>query len=156
MADIARNIKKIRKECGYTQEWLAENLGVSQTAIALWENGTRTPSIDIIEKIANLLDVRPSYLIGWDDRDITIDFEIDELLKELSKEDLTQEQVTALVQKIETLINEQKQVENNIEKINTPSNMDTIVSHFDGDEYTEEELEEIRQFAEFVKSKRNK
>lgn len=30
----------------------------------------------------------------------------------------------------------------------------TIAAHFDGDEYTEEELDEIRQFAEFVKSKR--
>lgn len=30
----------------------------------------------------------------------------------------------------------------------------TIAAHFDGDEYTESELEEIRQFAEFVKSKR--
>lgn len=30
----------------------------------------------------------------------------------------------------------------------------TIAAHFDGDEYTEEELEAIREFAEFVKSKR--
>ena len=30
----------------------------------------------------------------------------------------------------------------------------TIVAHFDGDEYTEDELDEIRQFAEFVKNKR--
>lgn len=30
----------------------------------------------------------------------------------------------------------------------------TIAAHFDGDEYTEEELEEIKQFAEFVKNKR--
>ena len=30
----------------------------------------------------------------------------------------------------------------------------TVAAHFDGDEYTEEELKEIRQFAEFVKSKR--
>ena len=30
----------------------------------------------------------------------------------------------------------------------------TLAAHFDGDEYTEEELEEIRKFAEFVKSKR--
>ena len=30
----------------------------------------------------------------------------------------------------------------------------TIAAHFDGDEYTEEELEEIKKFAEFVKSKR--
>lgn len=30
----------------------------------------------------------------------------------------------------------------------------TIAAHFDGDEYTKEELEEIRKFAEFVKTKR--
>ena len=30
----------------------------------------------------------------------------------------------------------------------------TLAAHFDGDEYTEDELEEIRQFAEFVKNKR--
>lgn len=30
----------------------------------------------------------------------------------------------------------------------------TIAAHFDGDEYTEDELAEIKQFAEFVKSKR--
>lgn len=33
----------------------------------------------------------------------------------------------------------------------TPS---TIAAHFDGEEYTEDELDEIRQFAEFVKSRR--
>lgn len=30
----------------------------------------------------------------------------------------------------------------------------TIAAHFDGDEYTEEELDEIRSFAAFVKSRR--
>ncbi len=35
--------------------------------------------------------------------------------------------------------------------INEPT---TIAAHFDGTEYTEEELGEIRQFAEFVKNKR--
>lgn len=30
----------------------------------------------------------------------------------------------------------------------------TLVAHFDGDEYTEDELEEIRQFAEFVKNRK--
>lgn len=30
----------------------------------------------------------------------------------------------------------------------------TLAAHFDGDEFTESELEEIKQFAEFVKNKR--
>lgn len=33
-------------------------------------------------------------------------------------------------------------------------NSNTIAAHFDGDEYTPEELDEIKAFAEFVKSKR--
>ena len=32
--------------------------------------------------------------------------------------------------------------------------VNTIAAHFDGEEYSESELEEIRKFAEFVKSKR--
>lgn len=36
-----------------------------------------------------------------------------------------------------------------------PRQTQTIAAHFDGDEFTEEELQEIYQFAEFVKNKRN-
>lgn len=32
----------------------------------------------------------------------------------------------------------------------------TIAAHFDGDEYTEDELEDIRAYAEFVRNRRNK
>ena len=35
-----------------------------------------------------------------------------------------------------------------------PEKPTTIAAHFDGDEYTPEELDEIKAFAEFVKSKR--
>lgn len=37
---------------------------------------------------------------------------------------------------------------------NINSNTSTLAAHFDGEEYTEDELNEIRQFAEFVKNKR--
>lgn len=32
----------------------------------------------------------------------------------------------------------------------------TIAAHFDGNEFTEDELDEIRQFAEFVKNRKSK
>ncbi len=35
-----------------------------------------------------------------------------------------------------------------------PAKPATLAAHFDSDEYTEDELKEIRQFAEFVKEKR--
>lgn len=34
-------------------------------------------------------------------------------------------------------------------------NISTIAAHFENDEYTEDELNEIKQFAEFVKNKRS-
>lgn len=38
-----------------------------------------------------------------------------------------------------------------VQNISSPT---TLAAHFDGDEYTEEELDEIRQFAAFVKSRK--
>lgn len=38
-----------------------------------------------------------------------------------------------------------------VQNISSPT---TLAAHFDGDEYTEEELNEIRQFAAFVKSRK--
>lgn len=40
---------------------------------------------------------------------------------------------------------------NDFDDYNEPK---TIAAHFDGDEYTEDELEEIKQFAEFVKNRK--
>lgn len=34
------------------------------------------------------------------------------------------------------------------------TNPDTLAAHFDGNDFTEDELDEIKQFAEFVKNKR--
>ena len=41
-----------------------------------------------------------------------------------------------------------------VDAFNKISSNQTMAAHFDGDEYTEAELDEIRQFAEFVKNKR--
>ena len=43
-----------------------------------------------------------------------------------------------------------------IEEKNASAKSTTLAAHFTGDEYTEEELDEIKKFAEFVKSKRKK
>lgn len=38
----------------------------------------------------------------------------------------------------------------------TPQKPHTIAAHFDGDEYTEEQLDRIKAFAAFIKSEENK
>lgn len=64
MADI---IKERRLAMGYTQEELAQKLGLQKSAIAKYENG-RVENIkrSIIVEMAKVLECSPSYLMGWD------------------------------------------------------------------------------------------
>lgn len=49
-------IKKIRKERKISQKELARRIGVSQSAIALWENGVNTPLYNNLVALARELD----------------------------------------------------------------------------------------------------
>jgi DNA-binding XRE family transcriptional regulator len=55
---LARKIQKIRQEKGWTQEKLAEKVGVSTTFIGYVETGYRIPNLKMIYKIANILGVK--------------------------------------------------------------------------------------------------
>lgn len=55
---LARKIQKIRKEKEWTQEKLAERIGVSTTFIGYVETGQRIPNLKMIYKIANALGVK--------------------------------------------------------------------------------------------------
>lgn len=54
---IRDNIKSLRKQLGWSQEVLAEKTGVSAPYITQIEVGKRTPSLDIVEKLAFALGV---------------------------------------------------------------------------------------------------
>lgn len=61
--EVGSRIKTIRHSKKITQKELADKIGTSQTAIALWENGSRSISLDLIDKIAKCLDVSANYLL---------------------------------------------------------------------------------------------
>ena len=50
------DIKRIRKERGYSQEQLADLLGISQPALSYYEKGINEPSIDMLVKMSHVLD----------------------------------------------------------------------------------------------------
>ena len=54
---VSENIKSLRKKLGWSQEFLAERTGVSAHYITQIEVGKRTPSLDIVEKLALALGV---------------------------------------------------------------------------------------------------
>ena len=56
-------IKKMRRNRGLSQKQLAELIGVEQQHVSRWENGKHRPSIDILMKIAEILNCNISDLI---------------------------------------------------------------------------------------------
>ena len=58
------NLKKIRKERGYTQEELAAKVGVVRQTVSKWEKGLSVPDTDILCKIAEVLDTNINILLG--------------------------------------------------------------------------------------------
>ena len=52
---IGENIRKARKAAGVSQKELAERLHVYQKDISRWENGERTPTMEVFTKICREL-----------------------------------------------------------------------------------------------------
>lgn len=65
---MAERIKERRLAMGYTQEELAEKLGLQKSAIAKYENG-RVENIkrSVIAKMSDILSCSPAYLMGWEE-----------------------------------------------------------------------------------------
>lgn len=57
------NLKLFRKQNGYTQEQVAERLGVSRQAVAKWERGESTPDIENVIALADMYEVTVDSLV---------------------------------------------------------------------------------------------
>ena len=62
--NIGNNIKQIRELKNYTQDYVASELGVSQSTYARIEKGTIVPKIDKLQRIAEILEVDMSTLLN--------------------------------------------------------------------------------------------
>lgn len=61
---MGKRIMQLRKEKGYTQEQLAEMMGVSAQAVSKWENDVSCPDISILPQLAEKLGVTTDELLG--------------------------------------------------------------------------------------------
>ena len=78
---FAENLKKIRKDKGYTQETLAKKLNVVRQTVSKWEKGLSLPDVDMLSKIANVLETDVNILL---DGQITTTDQ-SEIVKQLAK-----------------------------------------------------------------------
>ncbi len=66
---LSKNIKRLRQINQYSQEKLAEKLGVSRQAIAKWENGETTPDLTNLLEIARLFQVTLDDLVHYSENE---------------------------------------------------------------------------------------
>ncbi|PUA80868.1 helix-turn-helix domain-containing protein [Nocardioides currus] len=57
-AEVAGLIRRVRRRAEWSQRDLAEQLGVSQSAVAKWETGRTTPSARVLARILTLGELR--------------------------------------------------------------------------------------------------
>ena len=61
---LQENIKIIRKDRGLTQEELAIRVNVVRQTVSKWEKGLSVPDAELLQKIAEVLEVSVSQLLG--------------------------------------------------------------------------------------------
>lgn len=64
---FGNNLKKIRQEHDMTQEELAKRINTSRSNIANYENDKNMPSIEILNKLSEILNCSTDYLLGKSD-----------------------------------------------------------------------------------------
>jgi transcriptional regulator with XRE-family HTH domain len=61
---VGKRIQRIRKAAGYTQEELADKIHVSRAYLGHIEQGLKSPSLEVLDKLARSLKVKISDLFG--------------------------------------------------------------------------------------------
>ncbi len=61
---VADRIKKLREQNGYTQNFLAKNLGITRSSVNAWELGISVPSTQYIVELAQFFKVSTDFLLG--------------------------------------------------------------------------------------------
>ena len=60
---LAEKIILLRKKNEWSQEELAEQLGISRQSVSKWESGASIPDLDKIIRMSELFDVSTDYLL---------------------------------------------------------------------------------------------
>lgn len=69
MDGFGRRLKALResrkiKDSRWTQEYVADLIGVARSTYTAYENGTKQPPLETVSKIADLFDSNVDYLLG--------------------------------------------------------------------------------------------
>lgn len=88
MNHFSKKIKELRLRDGYNQSKLADQLGLTATAISYWERGKATPSTETLYKICDIFNVNIQELTGKNVNDLIRINVYSDILTDVSIEEL--------------------------------------------------------------------
>ena len=126
-------IRDLRRKCGITQRVLAKHLQVSDSTLSYWEMGRYEPDNEALLKLSRFFKVPIDYILGgdftsWDMNDVVVSYTTENTVNVISS-DMTVS-------------------ENNVEYLTNNR------CEFDG--LTKDEIEKLADYAQFIRSQRNK
>lgn len=72
---FGNKLKILRKKYNITQQDLANELNTTKATICRWENGSREPNIDLIKKIASVLNTSIDDLLDYNAYDYEFEYQ---------------------------------------------------------------------------------
>ena len=97
---LGKRLQEIRKSKKFTQEQMAELVGVETSSISNIENGKYYPSADNLDKILEALNVKPSDIFMFEHNAPK-----EELISEMTKSMYEDEKLTKLLYKFYKAVN---------------------------------------------------
>lgn len=66
--NFGENFKNLRKQCGLSQQEVADKLQIKQSSVSDWENDVSRPDYEKLIALSELYDVTLYELLGIDER----------------------------------------------------------------------------------------
>lgn len=124
---LGKRLKQLRTENNLTQEEFGKPYNIKKSTISQYESGSSRPDDELKKRIASDFNVSLDWLMGKSNIKETAE----DLLNSMNAND-----------KINSSIKENK--------------IETIAAHFDDEEFTDDDLEDIKNFIEFMVAKKKK
>lgn len=82
--ELKDKLQLLRKQNGYSQEQLADELGIARQTLSKWENGSNMPDISLLAELADFYDVSIPEIIDGERKSENMNEEVKETVLKLS------------------------------------------------------------------------
>lgn len=143
MTNLGDNVKRLREHSKMTMKELSLKSGVGKSTISEIETGKATnPKSDTLAKISSALGVTINDLLSTEEK---LGMAVDSIYK-----------ISEMAFKgLDFSVNEDS-ANYKVDNLTKENKLHTLAAHFEGEEFTNEDVEDIENFIKFVLSKKKK